>query len=89
MLMSAAENIALIILFILAVMYRDRKKTYDYNLLLFVCVSVGIHFSIIGIMTPVLGNLVRYKVVLMPLLVFVLLYMVDAKRLPFQDTNNR
>lgn len=89
MLMSAAENIALIILFILSLMYRDRKKTYDYNLLVFICVSVAVYFSIIGIMTPVLGNLVRYKVVLMPLLVFVLLYVVDSRRLPFQETNNR
>ena len=88
MLMSAAENIALIILFILALVYRDHKKTYDYNLLLFICVSVGIYFSIIGIMTPVLGNLVRYKVALMPLLIFLLWYVVDGKRLPFRKTND-
>ena len=88
MLMSAAENIVLIILFILALVYRDHKKTYDYNLLLFICVSVGIYFSIIGIMTPVLGNLVRYKVALMPLLIFLLWYVVDGKRLPFRKTND-
>jgi len=34
-------------------------------------------------MTPVLGNLVRYKVVLMPLLVFALLYILDIDKLPF------
>ena len=89
MLLSAAENIALLILLILALIYRDRKKTYDYNILLFVCISVVLYFSIIGIMTPVLGNLVRYKVVMMPLLVFVLLYIVDLKRLPYSDANNR
>ena len=89
MLLSAAENIALLILLILALIYRDRKKTYDYNILLFVCISVVLYFSIIGIMTPVLGNLVRYKVVMMPLLVFVRLYIVDLKRLPYSDANNR
>jgi len=84
MLMSAAENIAVIILLIYALVYHDRKKTYDYNLILFICLSVGLYFGIIGIMTPVLGNLVRYKVVMMPLLVFVLLLIVDEKRLSFQ-----
>gem|GEM_PF-716022 len=83
MLLSAAENIALLILLILALIYRDKKKAYDYNLFLFICISVVLYFSIIGIMTPVLGNLVRYKVVMMPLLVFVLLYIVDVEKLPF------
>ena len=89
MLLSAAENIALLILLILALIYRDRKKTYDYNILLFVCISVVLYFSIIGIMTPVLGNLVRYKVVMLPLLVFVLLYIIDRGKLPYLDANNR
>jgi hypothetical protein len=89
MLLSAAENVVLVILLILALIYRDKKKTYDYNLLLFICISVALYFSIIGVMTPVLGNLVRYKVVMMPLLVFVLLYIVDLKRLPYSRANIR
>ena len=83
MLLSAAENIVVILLLILAIIYRDRKKTYDYNILLFVILSVALYFSIIGIMTPVLGNLVRYKVALSPLLIFALLYIIDLSRLPF------
>jgi hypothetical protein len=89
MLLSAAENIALLILLILALIYRDRKKAYDYNLLLFICLSVALYFSIIGIMTPVLGNLVRYKVVMMPLLIFVLLYITGEGKLPYSATNSR
>jgi hypothetical protein len=83
MLLSAAENIVVILLLILAIIYRDKKKTYDYNILVFVILSVALYFSIIGIMTPVLGNLVRYKVVLSPLLIFALLYIIDLSRLPF------
>lgn len=83
MLLSAAENIVVILLLILAIVYRDKKKTYDCNILLFAFVSVALYFSIIGIMTPVLGNLVRYKVVLTPLLIFALLYIMDLSRLPF------
>jgi hypothetical protein len=89
MLHSAVENAAILLLLICSILYRDKKMIYDYNLLLFMCLSVVLYFSIIGIMTPVLGNLVRYKVVLMPLLLFVLFYILDAKRLPFQDTNHR
>jgi hypothetical protein len=83
MLLSAAENVAIVLLLILALIYRDKKKIYDYNMLLFFCLSVALYFSIIGMMTPVLGNLVRYKVVLMPLLVFALLYILDIDKLPF------
>ena len=83
MLLSAAENVAIVLLLILALIYRDKKKIYDYNMLLFFCLSVALYFSIIGMMTPVLGNLVRYKVVLMPLLVFALLYILNIDKLPF------
>ena len=89
MILSAAENIAILVFLILAIIYRDRKKTYDYNVLLFLCLSVGLYFSVIGIMTPVLGNLVRYKVVMMPLLVFVLLYIADMNRISFSKANSR
>ena len=83
MLLSAAENLLVILLLILAFIYRDRKRAYDYSILLFMILSVLLYFSIIGIMTPVLGNLVRYKVVLMPLLLFVILYVTDVERLAF------
>jgi hypothetical protein len=90
MLLSAGENVVVILLLILSLMYRDKKKKYDYNILLFVTISVTLYFSIIGIMTPVLGNLVRYKVILMPLLIFILLYIIDTDRLPsFSGYGNR
>lgn len=83
MLLSAAENIAVLLVLILAVIYRNKKKTYNYNILMFMIMSLMLYFSIIGIMTPVLGNLVRYKAVMMPILIFILLYIVDIKRFPF------
>jgi hypothetical protein len=82
-LLSAAENVAILLLLALAFIYRDKRKIHDHNLLLFMIVSVVVYFSIIGIMTPVLGNLVRYKVILMPLLIFVPLYMADMEQVPF------
>ena len=81
MLLSGAENILMVALIFLAILYRDKKKKYDYNMLFFFAISVLLYFSIIGIITPVLGNLVRYKVVMMPMLVFILLYVADVERL--------
>ena len=81
MMLSAAENILILLLIILAISYRDKAQKFDYNLLMFFSISLVIYFSVIGIMTPVLGNLVRYKVILMPLLVFVLLYVMRTPRL--------
>ena len=83
MLLSAAENIGMLLLMLLAALYRDKKKNYDYNILLFFAISVLLYFSIIGLITPVLGNLVRYKVVMMPMLIFLLLYVTDISRIPF------
>ena len=82
MLLSAAENVLILLLVFLAFAYRDKTHRLDYNLIFFILVSLLIYFSIIGIMTPVLGNLVRYKVILIPLLVFVLLYATDFQALP-------
>jgi hypothetical protein len=89
MLLNAAENAIIILLLIMSLMYRDRKKAYNYNLLFFMAISLLLYFSIIGIMTPVLGNLVRYKVVLLPMLLFILLYIADIKRLPKLTTTSR
>lgn len=80
--LSGAENILMIALILLTILYRDRKKKYDYNLLFFFAISVILYFSIIGLITPVLGNLVRYKVIMMPMLVFILLYIADLENLP-------
>jgi len=80
MLLSAVENVLILLLIILALTYRDKTQKLNFNLMFFILVSLMIYFSIIGIMTPVLGNLVRYKVILMPLLVFLLLYVIKVPR---------
>ena len=78
MLMSGLENILLLLLFILALSYRDKKSLINYNLLFFLLLSISLYFALIGLMTPVLGNLVRYRVVMEPLLIFVLISLTDV-----------
>jgi hypothetical protein len=82
MLLSAAENVVLLLLLILALPYRRRDGNLDYNILFFMLTVMLPYLCFIGIMTPVLGNLVRYKVVMLPLIIFIALYIVDEKRFP-------
>jgi hypothetical protein len=78
MLMSGAENVLFLLLVVLALVYRDKRATIDYNLIFFLLCSVVLYFSLIGLMTPVIGNLVRYRVVLEPLLIFALIAVTDT-----------
>ena len=68
MLVSALENV-LILGFVILCLYTTSLKKGEYLnemlLLLNVCV---LYFALIGMSTPVIGNLVRYKAPLLPLL---------------------
>ena len=88
MLLSAVENMVLLLLLLLALIYRIRKETLNYNVLFFMLAAVVPYLCLIGIMTPVLGNLVRYKVALMPLLIFIVLYIAEEKRVPLCKAND-
>lgn len=81
MLLSALENVVLVMLLLVAIIYRTKKGEMNFNLLFFVLACIIPYLCMIGIMTPVLGNLVRYKVVVMPLLVFVAVYVADKGKL--------
>lgn len=87
MLLSALENVVLVVLLVAAVIYRSKKGELNFNLLFFVLACTIPYLCMIGIMTPVLGNLVRYKVVVMPLLVFVAVYVADIRRGNLQLNN--
>ncbi|MBS1617602.1 MAG: hypothetical protein JST76_03740 [Bacteroidetes bacterium] len=82
MLLSALENLALIALLVVAILYKTERTEINFNLLFFILACTIPYLCMIGIMTPVLGNLVRYKVVVMPLLIFVAIYLIDEKKIP-------
>ena len=83
MLLSAVENVGLLLLLILALVFRRRDGNLNYNILFFMLTAMLPYLCFIGIMTPVLGNLVRYKVVMLPLIIFIALHIVDEKRFPY------
>jgi hypothetical protein len=51
------------------------------NLALFLLTASITYFALIGISTPVLGNMVRYKAPLLPFFLFAFILMVDVKPL--------
>lgn len=80
MLLSALENLALIALLVFAILYKTERTEINFNLLFFILACTIPYLCLIGIMAPVLGNLVRYKVVVMPLLIYVAVYVADIRR---------
>jgi hypothetical protein len=70
MIASAFENLIVIGLIALCLILSDFKQTKQLNLILFLLTfSLG-YFALIGICTPVLGNLVRYRAPLLPIFLF-------------------
>ncbi|HWB62294.1 MAG TPA: hypothetical protein VG603_02200 [Chitinophagales bacterium] len=73
MLASAAENL-LVIAFIIVCFWLTYWKAFqNLNMVMFMLNFTLGYFALIGICTPVLGNLARYRAPLLPLLLFALL----------------
>lgn len=79
--LPAIEN--LLILFLLLVMFIfPRKLDYTNQILVFAFGTfIVITFIFLGLLVPVLGNLVRYKAPLLPLLIYCLLMLIDKNKL--------
>jgi hypothetical protein len=74
MMASALENLLVFAILVVCIYLSRWKETGKLNLFLFLLNCSLAYFVLIGICTPVIGNLVRYKAPLMPvfLLAFVL-----------------
>lgn len=71
MLLSALEAVLIWTILLLSLWLGNPKQgVYLVNLILFLLAFSVSYFALIGISTPVLGNLVRYKAPLLPLFVF-------------------
>ena len=82
MLASAAENVLIIIFIGLCLILSDFKNFKQLNLFLFLLNFSLAYFALIGICTPVLGNLVRYKAPLLPLFLFAFILLVKSESIP-------
>ena len=79
MLMSAIENFIVITFLIMFVTTTGWRHPINLNLFLFLISFSIAYFALIGMCTPVLGNLVRYKTPLLPLFMFAFIIKVNPK----------
>jgi len=82
MLASAAENILIILFMILCLAFSDFKNLKQLNLLLFLINFALAYFALIGICTPVLGNLVRYRAPVLPVFLFAFVLVLKSNIKP-------
>lgn len=83
MLAATLENLAVILFLIYCIANLSHPTAYRLNVLLFLLMSSISYFALIGISTPVIGNLVRYKTPLLPLFMYAFLLLANCKHVPF------
>lgn len=79
-LLSSLENLLFIGLLIIALVYPNKKREHKFYVV-FCLLFVFILFSIIGLMIPIFGALVRYKVPALPFLAIAFLLIIDFEKL--------
>lgn len=77
MLASAAENLLVVLLLVLLLGLTNRHRLQHINLVLFLLTFALAYFALIGMCTPVLGNLTRYRTPLLP--VFLLAFVINVQ----------
>lgn len=80
MLAAGLENLIVFFLFIIGIIAK-RKRLLSDNLFMFSFSFVLILYVLIGVTTPVLGAVVRYKVPALPFLFVILILMIDIKKI--------
>lgn len=83
MLLSAAEVVVVWVIMVLCFFNANLNPGIEkLNLMYFLLVFSISYFALIGISTPVLGNLVRYKAPLLPLFLFVCILPAQLQHVP-------
>ena len=79
-LMAALENIFILLILVVCMLTYRRSGFINQPVFYFSVVFVLLMFSLIGLITPILGAMVRYKVPALPFLVFILVCMYDKEK---------
>lgn len=82
MLLSGLETLLILVLLLAGLALFGRQHISTYSLFLFLLFSSLLYFALIGVTTPVLGNLVRYKAPMLPLFVFAFAYQAKLIQVP-------
>ncbi len=79
-LMAGFENLFIILLTIAAIIFADKKVLNEKLFWLCVFFTLVI-FALTGLITPVIGAIVRYKIAALPLLLIALFMLIDRNKL--------
>jgi hypothetical protein len=79
MALAALENL-MILLFITVALIFMKKKIPDWNFLFFCIGFVVVLYALIGMVTPILGAVVRYKIPALPFLLLIFLALFDQEK---------
>lgn len=79
-LLAGFENLFILLLTIAAIIFADRKVFREKMFWLCVFFTLVI-FALTGLITPVIGAIVRYKIAALPLLLIALFMMIDKDKL--------
>lgn len=86
-LLSALENLLIVFMLIISVLSFRRVKKETIPFLMFNIVFVLLLFILIGLITPILGAIVRYRIVALPSLAFIFIHFYNREnflnRFPF------
>jgi hypothetical protein len=77
----AVENVFFLILLILSILFHQHLETKKQVLVFGLGTFIVLTYLFLGLLVPVLGNLVRYKAPLLPLLYFCVLIQIDSEKI--------
>ncbi|HYG52947.1 MAG TPA: hypothetical protein VD905_18730, partial [Flavobacteriales bacterium] len=81
MLLSALESFVIMLSFILAIVFFQKQEKHQVNMILCSTVIILILCTIIGLATANFGSLVRYKVPVLPFVIFIGVSLIDFSRI--------
>ena len=77
--LAALENLMILLSLTVSLIFM-KKKTADWNFLFFCIGFVVILYALIGMVTPILGAVVRYKIPALPFLLLIFLVLFDQEK---------
>jgi hypothetical protein len=80
---AVLENILLLVLIIVALFQKKKSSKTPFNFIVFCFLFTFLLYAIIGISTPILGALVRYKIPAMPFLTIAVLAFIQLENISF------
>lgn len=83
------ENLFIIAIVILSWFYSKRIAPREWKFVIFCLTFSIILFLIIGLTTPIIGAIVRYKIPAIPFLMIAALMFFDSQKLPLSITQNK